>query len=149
MENVAKSLLGHSGVSLNIDHGCCMSCRSHIDVSFALATSHKEELMINRYGLHNCIWNRKFGYLNFLSCFRNCKFEVLSIPEMVITTALDRLKKLTLLDKILITEALHSLKQLKKLRHPYSKALAQVRLLICLCSNYVSKSTCTCVQLYT
>ncbi|CAD6205517.1 unnamed protein product [Miscanthus lutarioriparius] len=83
MENVAKSLLGNIGVSLNIDHGCCMSCRSHIDVSSALATSQREE------------------------------------------STIDRLKKLTLLDKTLITEALQSLNLLKKLRHPYSKALAQ------------------------
>ncbi|KAG0548965.1 hypothetical protein BDA96_01G213500 [Sorghum bicolor] len=83
MENVAKSLLGNIGVSLNIDHGCCTSCRSHIDVSSALATSHREESTINR------------------------------------------LKKLTLLDKTIITKALQSLKLLKKLRHPYSKALAQ------------------------
>lgn len=83
MENVAKSLLQNSGVSLNIDHGCCMSCRSCIDLSSALATSHREE------------------------------------------STIDRLKKHTFLDKTLITEALQSLKQLKKLRHPYSKALAQ------------------------
>ena len=149
MENVAKSLLGNIGVSLNIDHGCCMSCRSHIDVSSALATSQREESTIDRYILHNCIWNFKFDYLDFLSSSRNCKFGVSSIPGIVITTALDRLKKLTLLDKTLITEALQSLNLLKKLRHPYSKAHAQVRLLICLCSNSVSKSTCTCVQLYT
>jgi len=55
MENVAKSLLGNIGVSLNIDHGCCMSCRSHIDVSSALATSQREESTIDRYILHNCI----------------------------------------------------------------------------------------------
>ena len=52
-----------------------------------------------------------------------------SIPEIVIAIALHRLKEITLLDKTLIPEALQSLKQVKKLRHPYSKALAQVRLL--------------------
>ncbi|WVZ59541.1 hypothetical protein U9M48_009666 [Paspalum notatum var. saurae] len=83
MENVAKSLFENSGVSLNVDHGCCMSCRSYIDVLSAVATSHMEESKI------------------------------------------DRLKEFTLVDKTLITKALQSLKQLKKLRHPYSKALAQ------------------------
>ena len=52
-----------------------------------------------------------------------------SIPEIVIAIALHRLKEITLLDKTLIPEALQSLKQVKKLRHPCSKALAQVRLL--------------------
>ena len=52
-----------------------------------------------------------------------------SIPEIVIAIALHRLKEITLLEKTLIPEALQSLKQVKKLRHPYSKALAQVRLL--------------------
>ncbi|RLN17974.1 SET and MYND domain-containing protein 4 [Panicum miliaceum] len=83
MEKVASSLLGNSGASLNIDPGCCMNCRSHIDVSSAAATSHREASKINR------------------------------------------LKEITLLDKTLIPEALQSLKQLKKLRHPYSKVFAQ------------------------
>jgi len=83
MEKVARALFGNSGVSLNIDPGCCMNCRSHIDVSSAAATSHTEVSKINR------------------------------------------LKEITLLDKTLIPEALQSLKQVKKLRHPCSKALAQ------------------------
>ncbi|KAK8444779.1 hypothetical protein SEVIR_9G197900v4 [Setaria viridis] len=83
MEEVARSLFGNSDVSLNIDPGCCMNCRSHIDVASAAATSHRE------------------------------------------ASKVDRLKEITLLDKTLILEALQSLKQLKKLRHPYSKALAQ------------------------
>ena len=49
--------------------------------------------------------------------------------QNVIAIALHRLKEITLLEKTLIPEALQSLKQVKKLRHPYSKALAQVRLL--------------------
>ncbi|XP_025793592.1 SET and MYND domain-containing protein 4 isoform X3 [Panicum hallii] len=85
MEKVARSLLGNSGASLNIDPGCCMNCRSHIEVSSAAATSHREASKINR------------------------------------------LKEITLLDKTLIPEALQSLKQLKKLRHPYSKVLAQAQ----------------------
>ncbi|CAN6316891.1 unnamed protein product [Urochloa humidicola] len=60
-----------------------MNCRSRIDVSSAVVTSHREALKI------------------------------------------DRLKEITLLNKALIPEALQSLKQLKKLRHLYSKALAQ------------------------
>jgi len=38
---------------------------------------------------------------------------------------INRLKEIILLDKTLIPEALQSLKQVKKLRHPCSKALAQ------------------------
>jgi SET and MYND domain-containing protein 4 len=53
MEKVARSLLGNSGASLNIDPGCCMNCRSHIEVSSAAATSHREASKINRYALHN------------------------------------------------------------------------------------------------
>jgi len=83
MEKVARALFGNSGVSLNIGPGCCMNCRSHIDVSSAAAKSHREVSKINR------------------------------------------LKEITLLEKTLIPEALQSLKQVKKLRHPYSKALAQ------------------------
>ncbi|CAL4934275.1 unnamed protein product [Urochloa decumbens] len=83
MEKVARTLFGNSGVSLNIDPGCCMNCRSQIDVPSAVATSQKE------------------------------------------ASKIDRLKEITLLHKALIPEALQSLKQLKKLRHPYSKALAQ------------------------
>ncbi|CAN6293007.1 unnamed protein product [Urochloa humidicola] len=83
MEKVASALFGNTGASLNIDPGCCMNCRSRIDVSSAVVTSHREALKI------------------------------------------DRLKEITLLNKALIPEALQSLKQLKKLRHLYSKALAQ------------------------
>uniref|UniRef100_A0A0A9BDA9 Uncharacterized protein n=1 Tax=Arundo donax TaxID=35708 RepID=A0A0A9BDA9_ARUDO len=83
MEKVGKSFFQNTGVSLNIDPGCCMSCRSHLDVSTAVAESHRA------------------------------------------TSNIDRLKELTVVDKILIREALQSLKQLKKLKHPYSKALAQ------------------------
>ncbi|KAL5225040.1 hypothetical protein ABZP36_011679 [Zizania latifolia] len=45
------------------------------------------------------------------------------------TSKINRLKELTALDnvpEVLIAEALQSLEQIKKLRHPYSKALAQV-----------------------
>ncbi|XP_062200888.1 uncharacterized protein LOC133903496 [Phragmites australis] len=83
MEKVGKSFFRNSGVSLNVDPGRCMSCRSHLDMCTAVATSHRA------------------------------------------TSNIDRLKELTVVDKILIREALQSLKQLKKLRHPYSKALAQ------------------------
>ncbi|CAN6298856.1 unnamed protein product [Urochloa humidicola] len=83
MEKVASALIGNTGVSLNINPGCCMNCRSHIDVSSAVVTSHRE------------------------------------------ASKIDRLKEITLLNKALIPEALQSLKQLKKLRHLYSKALAQ------------------------
>ncbi|KAF8672483.1 hypothetical protein HU200_049697 [Digitaria exilis] len=83
MEKVARSVFGNSDAHLNIDPGCCMNCRSQIDVLSAAATSHRE------------------------------------------ASKIDRLKEITLLDKTLIPEALQSLKQLKKLRHPYSKALAQ------------------------
>jgi hypothetical protein len=75
--------------------------------------------------------NIKFGCI--------CKVWVF-IPEIVIAIALHRLKEITLLDKTVILEALQSLKQLKKLRHPYSKALAQVRFSVtCLSSNFISK----------
>jgi hypothetical protein len=47
-----------------------------------------------------------------------------------------RFKELTVIDKVSevsVTDALQSLEQIKKLRHPYSKALAQVRVLMLLC----------------
>jgi hypothetical protein len=46
-----------------------------------------------------------------------------------------RFKELTVMDKVSevpITDALQFLEQIKKLRHPYSKALAQVRVLMLL-----------------
>ncbi|KAL6642854.1 hypothetical protein ACP70R_021035 [Stipagrostis hirtigluma subsp. patula] len=83
MEKIASSFFRNSCVSLNVDPGCCISCRSHIDVSSAVATSHRAASKVNR------------------------------------------LKELAVLDKNLLKQALQSLEQLKKLRHPYSKVLAQ------------------------
>ncbi|KAK3156871.1 hypothetical protein QOZ80_2AG0113190 [Eleusine coracana subsp. coracana] len=84
LEKVGKSFFQHSGICLNIECGCCMSCSSHVDVSYAVA--------------------------------RSCR----------LTSKINRLKELTVVDNSLITGALQSLKQLKKLRHPYSRILAQV-----------------------
>ncbi|TVU32070.1 hypothetical protein EJB05_23788, partial [Eragrostis curvula] len=85
MVEVGKSFFQDSCVNLNIDPGCCMSCRSHLDVSSAVATSYR------------------------------------------LTSKIDGLKDLTVLDNTFMTEALQSLKHLKKLRHPYSKVLAQAK----------------------
>lgn len=54
MKKAGKSFFQHSGVSLNIDRGCCMSCGSHLDVSSAVAMSHRLISKISRYDLHNC-----------------------------------------------------------------------------------------------
>ncbi|KAL6906538.1 hypothetical protein ACP4OV_004139 [Aristida adscensionis] len=83
MEKIANSFFRNSCVTLNIDPGCCISCRSRIDLSSAVATSHREASKVNR------------------------------------------LKELAALDKNMIKQALQSLEKLKKLRHPYSKVLAQ------------------------
>lgn len=86
MEKVGQAFFRNSDVILNIDPGCCMSCRSQLDLSSAVATSYRAASKIHR------------------------------------------LKELTVLDEVaevLITKALQSLEQIKKLRHPYSKALAQ------------------------
>ena len=61
-----------------------------------------------------------------------------SISEFLIIAKSDdnsihRFKELAVIDEISeipITDALQSLQQIKKLRHPYSKALAQVRVLM-------------------
>lgn len=61
-----------------------------------------------------------------------------------------RLKELTVLDKVaevLITKALQSLEQIKKLGHPYSKALAQVRVLLSLLA-FVRSSASSSPHIY-
>ncbi|KAG8092200.1 hypothetical protein GUJ93_ZPchr0012g19186 [Zizania palustris] len=87
MLKVGKLFFRKSDAILNIDPAFCMSCRSQLDLSFAVALSNRA------------------------------------------TSKIYRLKELTALDnvpEVLIAEALQSLEQIKKLRHPYSKALAQV-----------------------
>ncbi|KAF0928835.1 hypothetical protein E2562_010699 [Oryza meyeriana var. granulata] len=82
------NLFFKSDAILNIDPGFCMSCRSQLDLSSAVAISDRATSKINR--------------LKELPALDN-------VPEVV------------------IAEALQSLEQTEKLRHPYSKALAQAQ----------------------
>ncbi|XP_044449373.1 uncharacterized protein [Triticum aestivum] len=85
IEKVGK-LFFRNNADLKIDPGYCMSCRSQINLSSAVATSEKAASKINR-------------------------FKELAVIDGI--------------SEIPITDALQSLQQIKKLRHPYSKALAQ------------------------
>uniref|UniRef100_A0A0E0M9H1 SET domain-containing protein n=1 Tax=Oryza punctata TaxID=4537 RepID=A0A0E0M9H1_ORYPU len=85
MVKVGKLFFKSDAIS-NIDPGFCMSCRSQLDLSSAVAMSDRATSKINR--------------LKELPALDN-------VPE------------------VLIAEALQSLEQIEKLRHPYSKALAQ------------------------
>uniref|UniRef100_A0A0D9XLA6 Uncharacterized protein n=1 Tax=Leersia perrieri TaxID=77586 RepID=A0A0D9XLA6_9ORYZ len=84
----AGKLFFKSDTVLNIDPGFCMSCRSQIDLSSAVAMSDEATSKINR--------------LKDLPALD-------SVPE------------------VLIANALQCLEQIEKLKHPYSKALAQAQ----------------------
>ncbi|CAM0956538.1 unnamed protein product [Alopecurus aequalis] len=84
-EKVGK-LFFRNDVDLKLDPGYCMSCRSQLDLSSAVATSDRAASKINRFK------------------------ELTVIGEVSEVTVID---------------ASQSLEQIKKLRHPYSKALAQ------------------------
>ncbi|XP_052134968.1 uncharacterized protein LOC127753521 [Oryza glaberrima] len=87
-EDIVKvgKLFFKSDTMFNIDPGFCMSCRSQLDLSSAVAMSDRATSKINR--------------LKELPSLDN-------VPE------------------VLIAEALQSLERIEKLRHPYSKTLAQ------------------------
>uniref|UniRef100_A0A0E0H4T7 SET domain-containing protein n=1 Tax=Oryza nivara TaxID=4536 RepID=A0A0E0H4T7_ORYNI len=87
-EDIVKvgKLFFKSDTMLNIDPGFCMSCRSQLDLSYAVAMSDRATSKINR---------------------------LMELPS------LDNVPE------VLIAEALQSLEHIEKLRHPYSKALAQ------------------------
>ena len=54
-EKVGK-LIFRNHVDLKIDPGYCMSCRSQLDLSSAVATSDRAASKINRYIMHYCMW---------------------------------------------------------------------------------------------